>query len=848
MKGNQWRKIKTIVDRAMTLSGREKESYLNSACHDSPDLYNEVQELLQSIEESEKVNFLEPLSRGYQEIIADMSDNTENKYAGTTVTGQEFGAYRIMECIGEGGMGTVYKAERMDGEFHHTVAVKLIKQGLDSKENIRRFKMEREILAGLNHPNIAQLYDGGINSEGIPYLVMEFVDGIPIDQYCNEHRLTIDERLALFSHVCSAIQYAHNNLVIHRDLKNQNVFVNRNGVVKILDFGVAKLLNSPLDGTPLIETQPNERFWTPQYAAPEQVEGAAITTKTDIYTLGVLLYKLLTDVYPLDLEEKNLVEIGRAIREKTAVPPSRKIKQSELKRCAYQRRATSQELLKTLSGDLDELTLKALRKEPNYRYHSVGQLLDDLDNYHEKKPLVARNDTIRYRAGKFFRRHKMGISVAVTFLVLILGFAAIYSYQVTAERTQAQLEAAKAQQVTNFLMQLFDSNNPNYALGQEITAKDLLQMGAKEIDSMHNQPDLQAAMMSTIGNLYKQMGIYDQSQNFLEQALDLRVELYGTSELSVVEAMNDLGLLFLETGDLEKANELISEAYRLDQEQKRSPDIRTASYVNDLGIISLQEGEYNQAEEYFLKAQAILSGLKTPDTQAMKTTILNNLGFLAEREGSFEEALDFYLHSQDLKKDLYGEGHEKAAIGFNNLGRLYSQTGKLDSAEVYHRKSLELRETLYGEEHQYIAQSLNNFGLVLMRQKKYTEAEKFFERSLDMYRKIFGDYNRNVGLVYGNLGMLYYYSNKEPDVAEKYLKEGIKIYQEILGPQHPLLFQKHKNLAEFFKKQHKFDEAVLEFQKALNVHRKHFPEKAEEFSSLESEFQDLQLQAKEMAF
>ena len=213
------------------LSGQEKESYLISACHESPDLYNEVQELLQSIEKSDKENFLEPLSRGYQEIIADMGDDTKKSGTDKTFIGKEFGAYRITECIGEGGMGAVYKADRTGGDFHHTVAIKLIKQGLNSKENIRRFKIEREVLAGLNHPNIAQLYDGGINSEGVPYLVMEFVDGIPIDQYCNEHHLTIDERLTLFKDVCSAIQYAHNNLVIHRDLKNQNVFVNRNGVV-----------------------------------------------------------------------------------------------------------------------------------------------------------------------------------------------------------------------------------------------------------------------------------------------------------------------------------------------------------------------------------------------------------------------------------------------------------------------------------------------------------------------------------------------------------------------------------------------------------------------------------------
>lgn len=821
MKDSQWDKIKTIVDTAMVLAGEEKESYLKTACQGSPDLLKEVQELLRSIEESEKINFLEPLSGRYQElIVADIGDDVENTYTGATYIGKEFGAYRILESIGEGGMGTVYKAERTDGEFHHTVAIKLIKQGVDSKENIRRFKMEREVLARLNHPNIAQLFDGGVTPEGIPYLVMEFVDGVPIDQYCNKHRLTIDERLNLFKKVCAAVQYAHNNLVIHRDLKNQNIFVNQNGVVKILDFGVAKLLADPLDGTTLVETQPGQRFWTPQYAAPEQVKGAAITTATDIYTLGILLYKLLVDAYPLDLKEKNLMEISRAVQEEAAVPPSKKIQQEDLKTCAYLRRISTSELVKTLSGDLDALTLKAIRKEPEYRYHSVGQLLDDLDNYQKKLPLVARNDTIKYRIGKLFRRHKMGISVAAVFLILAIGFAVFYSYRITAERTQAQLEAEKATEVTEFMLGLFEAGNPNEAMGDTLTARHLLRLGTEQARALNRQPEVQAQMLGVIGRAYYSLALYENADTLFTQALQINRQTYGEVHPEVAKSQRNIADLYRAQGVFNIADSLYSEVLVMQENLfgEDSPEI--AQTLNSLAITLRHMGEYETADSLYNKALTIRKtslGTSHPLVSESLSGLASTRYFL----GDYETSENYYREALQIQRNTLPENHSRIATTLNDLGALLDSKADYEAAESLYLEALQIQTALYGDVHPYVALTMNNLAVTMANQGKMKEAQETYHKVLEIQRKLLGEQHPRIALTLNNLGMSFYF-NGDYASAEPYLREAVVMSEAILDKNHPDVGSNLNNLAQTLFNLGQLTEASQLQERAVSIHQRAF--------------------------
>lgn len=803
------------------LSGQEKESYLISACHESPDLYNEVQELLQSIEKSDKENFLEPLSRGYQEIIADMGDDTKKSGTDKTFIGKEFGAYRITECIGEGGMGAVYKADRTGGDFHHTVAIKLIKQGLNSKENIRRFKIEREVLAGLNHPNIAQLYDGGINSEGVPYLVMEFVDGIPIDQYCNEHHLTIDERLTLFKDVCSAIQYAHNNLVIHRDLKNQNVFVNRNGVVKILDFGVAKLLTTPLDGSTLLTTQPGQRFWTPQYAAPEQVKGATITTATDIYMLGVLLYKLLTNAYPLNLKEKNLVEIGKAIQEETAIAPSKRIQQSTLKLCASQRCITPLELIKTLDGDLDALILKAIRKEPNYRYHSVGQLLDDLDHYNNNLPLIARNDTVKYRLRKLYRRHKMEIMAVAAFLVLIIGSVTFYSYSITAERAvtlqerdRAVTEAEKAEQVTRFLIELFENANPMVTQNREITAGELLELGSKRAAMLDDQPEIRAQMLHTIGTAFYALGRLDEANSVFQEQTDILRGYLGETHHTVATGINELGWIRLVQGNYADATELFEEAIRLQRGTVDEADPNLAKSLHGLGLALNGEGQTARAEELLKKAIEMRREFFVDD-HADLAHVINDMGIIMLGKGDYSSAEEYFRDAITMRENVFGPLHPLVADSRKQLAGILILTGNLTEAEEILINVIENQTRVLEENHPEVAGSYHTLAIILKEMERFDEAALYSHKAVEAVKNLETHFQMlpDMLLLEAELSQI----SGDIDTAGNLYEEFVQSCINIHGFRSFSCIETNLTAGEFFFEHQQFDKAQKYLQQAYDV-------------------------------
>ncbi|PAU93636.1 hypothetical protein CK503_10805 [Aliifodinibius salipaludis] len=465
MDQKQWKKINDIVDTALDLNEKERATYIQEECEGNEQIKRQVTELLSSIEQSDTENYLEGLENYPRHLAREISEQETRKNTSSLV-GTTIDSYKLIELIGHGGMGSVFLGERADKAYTQKVALKLMRRGMDTPSNIARFKRERNILAKLNHPNIARLLDGGMTEEGLPYLVMEYVEGTPLYTYCDDNKLSLEKRLDLFKCICKAVHHAHNNAIIHRDLKPSNILITENGQVKILDFGIAKLLEPEDPDTKLFETQTGARILTLGYAAPEQVEHQTITTKTDIYTLGILLYELLTGVHPFDMDEKDLTEIEDLIRNKLPSKPSARYKElntNQQHENARLRKLSADNLTHTLQGDLDAIVMKILRKEPEARYDAVTQLLEDLDRREQNRPIIAREDTFRYKTSKFFRRYKTPLSTAAGILLIIAGIIFYYSWQITQERNIAQTEAKKAEQVTSFLTDLIESNYPENA-------------------------------------------------------------------------------------------------------------------------------------------------------------------------------------------------------------------------------------------------------------------------------------------------------------------------------------------------------------------------------------------------
>lgn len=787
MHQKRWKQIETILDTALILSGRERTTYINTACKGDDELIEEVYEMLRAIEESEQTDFLESVSDDNKQLFKDFSRLTQDE----DIIGIRVGVFEITEKIGAGGMGSVFKARRVDGQFSQVVAIKMLQKGLRTEDTLRRFRMEQEILASLKHPNIAQLFDGGITDNGTPYLVMEYVDGLPVDEYCNQHKKTIDERIELFKNVCSAVQFAHANLVIHRDLKAQNIYVTDDGQVKVLDFGIAKLLDPNLTEQTLVETQPGQKFWTPQYAAPEQVNGDNITTAVDIYALGVLLHKLLTDSYPLHLANKSIAEVQKIIIETAPLPPSSSPGLSE--KTAELRLTSLASLKKILAGDLDALVLKSVRKEPEYRYASVNQLIEELDRFTNGLPLLARQDTISYRIGKFYRRNKTAIRMSFLAGLLFIAGSIYYTFRITQEKEIAQSEAKKAQEITEFLKDIFQSSNPDQAQGETITAKQLLMNGAEKISGITDQPEIKAELLETLGdinyslslyeeadvlfkeallikrNIYgefhpstagtlyqmalnkENLGQYDTTGVLLNESLEIRRKLFGDYDHEAIKISNSLSYLYKLQGELDKAENLIDEGLNKLHESAETDSFELAEAYYLKASILTDKGEYEQA----LKTQEEALELATKLYSPPHPDILKNLSNLArnhQKVGQYSKAESYFLESLAMDKELYDEEHLSTAIIKNNLAGVYKETGELVKADSLYLQALENLKNVLGSEHPYVASNLYNYAGLKRKMGKFNEAEELYLETIQLDTNLLGPDHPNIALDYDGLG------------------------------------------------------------------------------------------------
>ncbi|MEP6947097.1 MAG: serine/threonine-protein kinase [Acidobacteriota bacterium] len=654
MTDRNWQNVKELFIAVLEKDPAERTEFLKNVCNGDGITYAEVESLLASHSAAE--DFIETPAFQVKEVFDDNSGRIH----------QRFGAYTIKQEIGVGGMGAVFLARRDDGEFDQLVALKIVRQSIAESHVIERFKNERQILATLNHPNIAKLLDGGVSETGEPFIAMEYVDGDIITQFADAKNLGLRARIELFLKVCSAVAYAHRNLVVHRDLKPNNIMVTNDGEPKLLDFGLAKLLDEsiPHDAD---QTQTVFRALTPAYASPEQLRGGPISTSSDVYSLGVVLYELLTGARPFDFEGKSLERVIATVSESEPLPPSSnpnsKIRNPRLK------------------GDLDNIILTALRSEPARRYISVEAFAGDIEKHLAGLPVSARPNTFNYRTGKFISRHSIVVAAASFVLLAVLGglAATLWQARIAArERDQALQEQARSEQINGFLQSILSAASPDEK-GKDAKVVDVLDDAVQKIDTQFaDDPSVKAQALLTVGQTYNKLGLMDEAEGALRRALTLNSELYGVDNKATITCM----------------------IY--------------------LGATVLNQAKYDEAEQ--LLSQAIGSGRKlSPNGSKDIALALDGLGELYVRKGELEKAKPLLNESVAMSEALLGEINAGSALALVSLARAQAFSGEQDAAEDTYRRSIAIYRQLPPRDAVGLATALLNFGSLLVTKGSYDE-------------------------------------------------------------------------------------------------------------------------------
>ncbi|HMH87912.1 MAG TPA: serine/threonine-protein kinase [Steroidobacteraceae bacterium] len=707
--------------------------------------------------------------------------------------GNRIGPYRVLRTLGAGGMGEVYLAERADAQFEQQVAIKVVHGGALAVAMHSRLKVERQILAQLDHPNISHLLDGGALPDGSAYIVMEYIDGIAIDAFCDSNCLDIAARLKLFQTVCGAVHYAHQNLIVHRDLKPSNILVTAAGVPKLLDFGIAKLLDDRQAARhTLAVTEADIRVMTPDHASPEQIRGQAITTSSDVYVLGVLLYKLLCGSGPFFISSVRLAEIERTICEKDPPPPSDMVNtnaSSDSRAIAEDRSSTANRLRRTLRGDLDNIVLMAMRKEPERRYGSAQQMASDIQRYLEGKPVIARRDTLSYRSAKFVRRHWLPVTAGVGAAFLILAFAAttyLQSMRIAAERDRvaqqrelAEHERARAEEVSNFLVDLFKLSDPEENRGNLVTARELLDSGAKRLQSgLQDQPATKAALLSTVGAVYDSLGQYQDALPILDESLDLQAKSHDAAR---VETLLELGRAKIGMGDLSAAEVPLQEALHLSQTDFGARNLESGRSLWSLGMLRHQQGRFSQAKDLYIRSLDILQASSAPQTDV--SAVLDDLAKVYARDQQWVLAKQTYERALEIDRRVLGEDHPRIALRLNNLAIVAQNMGDLKQAKALFRDALSRNERTYGDRHPETAVTKGNYGLMLQREGRLAEAEPLLRDAVAIALSLYGAEHYKVGYARVSLAILLH---DKGDLAgsENEFRQALSIYDKSLPENH----------------------------------------------------------------
>jgi len=701
----RWERLNELLARALEQATDDRAAWVASECRDDPGLKAELLELLSyDVEET----------GGLHRAIANASARASESFLGKTV-----GNYRVTDRIAEGGMGAVYLGEREGADFEQRVAIKIMHGHVLDETTQARFVAERRILASLTHPNIAGLIDGGMAESGVPYIVMEYIDGENIADYCARRELDNDTIIRLVINICNAVQYAHSKLVIHRDIKPSNILVEADGTPRLLDFGIAKLLHS--DGRDDSQTQTKWRALTPLYASPEQLGGQPISTAADVYGIGLLLYRLLTGRMPYTPTGDRPRDVEDAILSSPAEPPSSAVTQSG----GHVSSQWVRRQQRALRGDLDTILLTALRKEPERRYPTVNAFAADLERYLDKLPIRARKDSFAYRAGKFIDRHRVPVALSAAFVAFAVGLTAVYTQRLRAEREIAE-------QTAGFLSGLFEASDPYSRNREGLTVEGLVEDGARKIEADASlTPAVRARLLRTLAAVYQNLGNFDRADELIQEALSMMDGAAGVSTTDRYSALVTLSDIRNKQGRHEEALETLARAIDMGESEFGRRSLPIAKALSRLAYIQYRLGDYDAMKRAAEDSLTIRESL-LPENDASLASAHNMLGMYYRLTGNLAEAEKHYATILQIQ-DAQPERNDLAYAGtLHNLGLVQNDIGNYEAAADSYRRSIALRRKAAGESDPYLPYALYSLAHTMVQMGRFAEAQALFQEQLPL--------------------------------------------------------------------------------------------------------------------
>ena len=800
MDSARWDAVQELFHRAVEEPEGTREAFLTAAAGDDAALAAEVRALLAADGEASVLD----------RDLADVAHVVLQDGVPEMLRKASFGAWRLERALGEGGMGVVYLARRAD--LGSVAAIKILRDAWLSPARRERFAAEQRTLAQLSHPSIARLFDANTLPDGTPWFVMEYVEGMPLTEHCRARGSGIGERLQLFRAVCEAVQHAHHHAVIHRDLKPSNILVTSDGTVKLLDFGIAKhLANLEI---PEDQTRTGLRLMTPAYAAPEQVRGDQVGLHTDVYSLGIILYELLTDRLPFDLSHHTPREVDLILSEHEPVRPSAVARRVGTEKAERAERVSW--------SDLDVLCLTAMHKDPARRYRSVEGLIRDVDHYLSGEPLEARPDTLGYRLGKFVRRNRGPVLAATAVLITLIALTAFYLVRLASARDRAVAEAARTQRIQGFTLNLFQGGDEAAGPSDSLRVVTLLDRGVAEARTLDREPLVQAELRHTLGGLYQKLGKLDQADSLLQAALATRIRLLGAQAPDAGETRVTLGELRVAQARLEEAEALVREGLS-DLERGEPGSVRTLEARTALGRVLQEKGAYDESIR-LLHEVARVRRADTTDTQALLVAmaelanthfyaghndvadsinrevltltrqvhgtrhplvaeVLINLGATEFERGNYEASERFYRQALDISRPWYGENHPITASHVTMLGRALVAQKRFDEADAELQRALAVRERVFGPVHPQVASTVNELGNIAVTQERLDDAERYYQRMVDIYRVAYPEGHYLVGIAQSNLAGVFL-ARKDYAQAEVGYRGAVDQFSRAQGPEH----------------------------------------------------------------
>ena len=772
MAADRFQRVKEIFGELAGLTAAERAARLDAACGGDEELRAEVERLLEGHDQAD-----DSVQRAIGQAASDILDSP----AGSGV-GRVFGPWRLTRLIARGGMGAVYLAERADGAWEQHAAVKLINAAMMSPLARRRFNDERRILARLQHPNIARLIDGGTTADGEPWLAMEYVAGEPVDEYCRSRQLNIPARLALFRKVCAAIDYAHGNLVVHRDIKPANVLVDTEGEPKVLDFGVARLFDDDSGEAPPTVTE--HRALTPRYASPEQLKGDPLTISTDVYSLSVLLYELLAGENPWEATAGDAAALHHAVCDGDRQPPS-----AAATRSGAAASGDGRETARQLKGDLDNIVLKGLRAEADRRYRTVGDLAADIERYLRDEPVLARPDTWQYRTRKFLKRRRTPVLATAGVAVVVATLATVSVDRIIAERDAAEAAQLRAEQVTEFLTDLFAGADRYYSGGREITLRSLLDEGAERIRSeLADQPVEQARLMQRIADTYNALTLNEEAAALSREAWGIRRAALGDDHVETLASKRGYADFSRLAGqDVDESIALLNEVLAEQLEVVGPASHEVASTRTALAGALRYKGDQRGAMEQYEAALAVLENLPPghPDRR-FRANVLNQLGNTNESLDNAEAAIAYYSRALDLLEERGESSHPLMGALSSNIGVALQGQGRPEQALPYIERAVEHTRRVLGEESEDYEVQLASLGRVLGELGRFEEANIALDDAQRVAEKLYGTDHPFHAWHLVNKARIRQLQNDHA-AALALLDEAIPVYRAAYGDYHPFL-------------------------------------------------------------